>query len=82
MQIILLGSLSWIFSIFVSGISIIIVILGAWIIINYFIWDILIRYSFKWLKVYKVFVHFIFYRKRYLEWAKKYEGKIEEGAND
>lgn len=76
------GSLSWVFNICVLGTSVIIILLGTWCVLNYFIWEILVRWAMQYLKLYKIFVHFIMYRRRYFEWAKKYEGKTEEGAND
>ena len=81
MEVTLTGSLSWILN-FCALVTIgSIIILGTWVILNYFVWEVLVRRSLKYLKLYKVFVHFIFYRRRFEEWFNKYEGKIEEGAN-
>lgn len=71
-----------IITVVVLTLLLIIVLLGAWIILNVFIWEFLIRYSMLYLKEYKLFMHFIRYHNRYKKWAEKYEGKIEEGAND
>lgn len=82
MEVHLTGALSWVFNICVLVTAISIMLAGTWCIINFILWEILIRWSLLYLKHYKLFVHFIMYRKRYLEWAKKYEGKTEPGAND
>ena len=76
------GGLSWILNFCVLVTVASILITGTWIILNYFVWDILVVRALKFLNLYKIFVHFIIYRKRYFKWAKKYEGKLEEGAND
>jgi len=82
MNIELVGILKWIFTICVTATSVVIIIIGTWCVINWFIWNILVQYSLRWLNLYAIFLHFIKYNKRFLKWAKKYEGKIEEGAND
>ena len=76
------GLLAWVFNICVLVTSIAIILTGTWCILNFVVWEVLLRWALNFLKLYKVFVHFIMYRKRYFEWAKKYEGKIEEGSND
>jgi hypothetical protein len=78
----LTGILAWVFNICVLVTSIAIILTGTWCILNFVVWEVLLRWALNFLKLYKVFVHFIMYRKRYFEWAKKYEGKIEEGSND
>jgi hypothetical protein len=78
----LTGGVALIFNICVLLTASVIILLGTWCIFNFFIWEVLLKWSFRFLKMYKLFVHFLIYRKRYFEWVKKYEGKIEEGAND
>jgi hypothetical protein len=82
MNIELVGILKWIFTICVTATSVVIIITGTWIICNYIIWEVIIRSGLKFLKLYKVFVHFIYYRKRFEKWFNKYEGKYEPMAND
>lgn len=82
MEVTLTGSLSWIFNFCVLLTAGSIIILGTWIILNHFVWEVLVRYSLKLLRLYKTFVLFIYYRKRFEKWFKKYEGKLEDGAND
>ena len=81
-QITLTGSLSWILKICVLVTTGSIILVGTWIIINFFIWEILVQYSMRYLRLYSLFIHFIKYNKRYAKWVKKYEGKMEDGAND
>lgn len=82
MEVTLSGSLSWILNLCVLVTTASIIILGTWLLFNYLVWEILVKHSLRFLKLYKVFVHFIFYRKRFEAWFKKYEGQIEPGAND
>jgi len=78
----LTGSLAWVFNLCVLITSAAVVLIGTWVVWEWFIWEVLIKSLLKSLRLYKIFVHFLMYRKRYFEWVKKYEGKIEEGAND
>ena len=82
MNIEITGPLGWVFVTCVGLVGSAILILGAWCILNWFIWNILVQYSLRWLRLYGTFLHFIKYHKRYLKWAKEYEGKTEPGAND
>lgn len=82
LDVTLTGALSWIFNICVLGTSGAIIILGTWAIMNRLIWEILVKQALIYLKLYKSFVRFLFYQKRFNKWYNKYEGKTEEGAND
>ncbi|MEO5991407.1 MAG: hypothetical protein ABIP68_07190 [Ferruginibacter sp.] len=82
MEIELSGILKWVFSVFITATGVTIIIAGAWNLFNYLLWELLIKTALRYLKMYKLFIHFLMYRKRYLKWQKKYEGKYEDGIND
>lgn len=78
----LTGGISWIASICMLFTTAAIFLFGSWVILNFFVWDILVQYSMRYLRLYSLFIHFIKYNKRYAKWVKRYGGKMEEGAND
>ncbi len=80
-ELTLTGGLAWIVNICILATIGSIVLLGTWCIFNYIIF-ILFQYSMRFFKMWGNFLNFCKYHKRYLKWAKKYEGKMEEGAND
>lgn len=45
--------------------------IGAWVIINNFIWNILIKNACGHLKVYKRIIEFMWHRKEFYRWIKK-----------
>jgi len=51
----------WIFAICVDVISFVILALGAWILINDLIWNVLIKKAFSWTIYYKRLFYYLFY---------------------
>ena len=82
MTVELTGILGWVFNFCVLVVIISILLTGTWCILNWFVWNVLVQYSLRYLRLYGTFLHFLKYHKRYLKWAKQYEGKTEPGAND
>ena len=77
MEVTLDSALSWILTICVLVTTASIIILGTWIILNYFVWEVLARRSLRFLKLEKPFIQFIFYRKQFMEWVKEHEGETD-----
>lgn len=61
MSIELIGSILNIFEFCAGILALIIIVLGTWIILNYFIWEVLIRKAFSWTIYYKRLCYYLYY---------------------
>ena len=82
MELELTGIVKWIFTVCVAVTTLSIIILGTWNILNYIIWQILLKRAFVWANIYPTFIRFIWFRKRFEKWLKEYKATLEEGVNE
>lgn len=60
------GIVSWILNICLLTTLAVIIITGTWFVFNYILWEFIVGPCLRMLRLYKIFIHFVMYRKRYI----------------
>lgn len=73
------GIVGWICGICIGTTAVVAVLAGIWQIWNLFLFEIIIGSAFRWLRLYKTFGLFIYYRRRIIKWIAEAKKEEAEG---